>query len=308
MPHRILIVEDHEPFRRVIRTLLTRRAETRTFEASDGTAAIHEAAVLQPDLVLLDIGLPGLNGLGVVKQLADIAPRSKVVFISQESDPDVIHETLRLGASGYVHKLRCETELLPAIDAALESRPYVSSIVGSGHRRHEVLFYSDDAVLIDGFSRFAGARITAGHAAIVLATEPHRNAIVGTLRDTGVAIDSAIERGSCFLLDAAVTLDTITVNGVPDRLRFLEGLKGLIEAVSKATGTESPRVAICGECVGLLCANGALDAAVGLEQAGNDLVAALPVDILCAYPLARWRDDDLTFARVCAQHSAVRYM
>jgi hypothetical protein len=67
-------------------------------------------------------------------------------------------------------------------------------------------------------------------------------------------------------------------------------------------------VAICGECVGLLCANGDLDAAVTIEQTGNDLVEAQQVDILCAYPLPRWRDDDLTFGRVCPQHSAVRYL
>src|SRR5215212_5952055 len=63
MPHSILVVEDHEPFRRFIRASLAARAETRTFEVSDGPAAIEQAAALQPDVILLDIGLPGLNGL-----------------------------------------------------------------------------------------------------------------------------------------------------------------------------------------------------------------------------------------------------
>ena len=307
MPQSILVVEDHEPFRRFIRASLAARAETRTFEVSDGPAAIEQAAALQPDVILLDIGLPGLNGLDVAKQLPQIAPRSRVLFVSHEPDADVIHETLRLGARGYVHKLRCDKDLLPAIDAALEGRRFVSSILAR-HRRHEVLFCSDDAVLIDGFSRFAGASLRAGHAAIVLATEPHRNAIVRSLRHTGIDIDAAMERGSCLLLDAAATLETIMVDGAPDRLRFLEGLRGVIDAASKATGVESPRVAICGACVGLLCAHGDLDGALTLEQSGNDLVKACDVDILCAYPLPRWRDDDSTFARVCAQHSAVRYM
>jgi hypothetical protein len=67
-------------------------------------------------------------------------------------------------------------------------------------------------------------------------------------------------------------------------------------------------VAICGESAGLLCASGNLGAAITIEQTGSDLVKAHPVDVLCAYPLPRWRDDDLLFRRVCAQHSAVRYV
>jgi CheY-like chemotaxis protein len=308
MSQRILIVEDHEPSRRFIRALLASRTETQTFEVSDGPAAIEKAEALQPDVILLDISLPGLHGLEVARQLPRIAPPSRVLFVSQELDPDVIHETLRLGGRGYVHKLRCDEDLMPAIDAVLEGRRFVSSILESTHpRSHKVLFCSDDAALIDGFSRFAGASIRAGHAAIVLATEPHRNGVLRTLRETEVDIDAGIERGTCLLLDAAATLETIMVDGAPDHLRFLEGLRGLICAASKATGLEYPRVAICGECVGLLCANGDLDAAITIEKIGNDLVKAYDVDILCAYPLPRWRDDDL-FRRVCAQHSAVRYV
>jgi DNA-binding NarL/FixJ family response regulator len=310
MSHRILVVEDHEPFRRFICASLAGRAETQTFEVSDGCAAIENAGALQPDVILLDISLPGLHGLEVARQLPRIAPASKVLFVSHESDPDVIHEALRLGARGYVHKLRCEAELMPAIDAVLEGRHFVSSVLESRHhRRHEVLFYSDEAVLIEGFSRFAGASLRAGHGAIVLATEPHRNGVLRALRETGIDVDAAVERGACILLDAAATLETIMVDGAPDRVRFTEGLSRLIDDASKATGMKFPRVALCGECVGLLCANGNLDEAVAIEQTGNDLVkAAEHVDILCAYPLPRWRDDDLTFGRVCAQHSAVRYL
>ena len=308
MPHRILVVEDYEPFRRFIRESLACLPETDTFEASDGLAAIEEAGALQPDLMLLDIGLPGLGGLDVARQLPRVAPRSRVLFVSQEQDPDLIHETLRLGASGYVHKLRCDEDLMPAIAAALEGRRFVSSTLPSSHRRrHEVLFYSDDAVVVQGFSRFAGASLAAGHAAIVLATEPHRNAVVRALREAQVAVDAAIERGTCVMLDAAATLETIMSNGSPDRVRFLDGLRALIDAASAATGLAQPRVAICGECVGLLCENGDLDAAIHIEKTGNDLAAAYQVDILCAYPLPRWHDGDFTFGRVCAQHSAVRY-
>jgi CheY-like chemotaxis protein len=309
MSHRILVVEDHEPFRRHLCTSLASRVETQTFEASDGPAAIQQAAALQPELILLDMRLPGLHGLEVARQMPRISPSSKILFVSNESDADVIEETLRLGATGYVHKLRCDEDLAPAVDALLAGRYFVSSILGRWrHRRHEVLFCSDAAVLIEGFSRFAGASLAAGHAAIVLATELHRNGILRMLRETGVDVDAAIERGSCVLLDAAATLETIMVDGAPDPRRFLDGLRRLIDDAAQATGVESPRVAICGECVGLLCADGNLDAAVSIEQTGNALVKAHDVDILCAYSLPRWRDGDPTFGRVCAEHSAVRYV
>ena len=308
MPHRILVVEDHEPYRRFMRTSLARRAETQTFEVSDGLAAIEKAETLQPDVILLDLGLPGLGGLDVARQLPRIAPRSKVLVVSNEVDPDIIREVLCVGARGYLHKLRWYEDLMPAIDAVLEGRRFVSSILASRHhQRHEVLFYSDDGVLIEGFSRFVDGSLRAGAAAIVLATESHRAGVVRTLREAGIDVDQEIERGRCVLLDAAAALEAITVDGAPDRFRFLEAFRGLIDAAAKATHVEHPRVAICGECVGLLCAKGDLDAAVQLEETGNDLVDAYDVDILCAYPLPRWSNDDSGFGQVCTKHSGVRY-
>jgi len=310
MSELILVVDDHEPFRQFFRASLAQRNETTIVDVPDGWAAIEKATTLQPDLILLDIRLPGLSGFDVVRQLPRIAPHSKVLFVSQERDPQLIHETQRLGARGYVHKLRCIDDLMPAIDAVLDGRRFLSSILEFRHpRRHEVIFSEEDTVVIEAFSRFAGDSLAAGHAAIVLATEIHRTGIVRTLRDSGLDVDAAIERGSCVLLDAAATLESIMVEGAPDRFRFLDGLRGLMDAASKATGLESPRVAICGECVSLLCATGDLDAAITLEKTGKDLVklsGAHQVDILCAYPMPRWADDDHTFSRVCAQHSAVR--
>jgi DNA-binding NarL/FixJ family response regulator len=117
---RILVVEDHEPYRRFIRAALARRPETEAFEVPDGPAAIEQAEALQPNVILLDLSLPGLDGLDVARRLPRIAPLSKVLVVSSELDPDIIHESLRLGARGYLHKLRCDEDLIPAIDAVLE--------------------------------------------------------------------------------------------------------------------------------------------------------------------------------------------
>src|SRR6186997_2574474 len=102
MPLRILVVEDHAPFRRLICTALQRRAGVQTIEAADGLAALQKAEALQPDLILLDINLPKLHGFEVAKRIRTLAPHAKLLFLSQESSPDIVREALRLGAHGYV--------------------------------------------------------------------------------------------------------------------------------------------------------------------------------------------------------------
>ena len=103
----ILVVDDFEGFRRFVCSVLQPRAEFQAAEASNGLEAVKKAEELQPDLILLDIGLPDLNGLEVAKRVLKVAPAAKILFLSQESSPDVVRKALRLGALGYVHKPRC---------------------------------------------------------------------------------------------------------------------------------------------------------------------------------------------------------
>ena len=102
---RILLVEDFEPFRRFIRSQLQPRLDLEVIaEASDGLEAVHVAEQLQPDLILLDIGLPKLNGIEAARRIRKLCPESKIVFLSQESSGDVIEEALNSGGTGYVVK------------------------------------------------------------------------------------------------------------------------------------------------------------------------------------------------------------
>jgi FixJ family two-component response regulator len=272
---------------------------------------------LKPDLILLDIGLPKLNGLEAAQRIRKLAPETKILFLSQESSADVVHEALSLGALGYVVKEHAGTELLAAVQAVLEGKQFVSgSIHGykltdtpgvNGPHRHEVQFYSDDEVFLDSFTRFIAAALKAGNAAIVVATKSHRDGLLQRLKAKRVDVDGAIQQAFYISLDAADTLSTIMVNGLPDPVRFFEGVSGLIEAASKAAKAEHPRVAFCGERVGLLWAEGKTDAAIRLEQLCNDLCKTHVVDILCAYPLSsiRGEEDEHALQSICAEHSAV---
>jgi len=92
-------------------------------EVSDGLEAVHKAAELKPDLILLDIGLPTINGIEAARQICKLSPESKIVFLSQESSADIVEEALSTGACGYVVKAKAATQLLAVVDAVLQTRP-----------------------------------------------------------------------------------------------------------------------------------------------------------------------------------------
>jgi DNA-binding NarL/FixJ family response regulator len=94
--------------------------------ASDGVEAVQKAGELQPDLILLDIGLPSLNGIEVARQIRKLSLKSKVLFVSQESSADVVQGALGTGAQGYVLKSDAERELLEAVNAVLRGEQFVS--------------------------------------------------------------------------------------------------------------------------------------------------------------------------------------
>ena len=124
---RILIVEDYEPFRRFLRLALALKTEFKVFEVSDGLDAVQTAEELQPDVVLLDIGLPKLNGIEAARRIRRVAPNAKLLFVSLESSPDVIEETVRVGGHGYIHKSSAHADLVPAIEAVLAGERFVRS-------------------------------------------------------------------------------------------------------------------------------------------------------------------------------------
>ena len=124
---RILIVEDHEAARRGIRLVLSRRQGIQVVgEAGTGEEAIRMAQELHPDIILLDIGLPGLSGIDVANTLRRAAPELRIIFVSQHNSPLLAKEALLTGAFGYVVKSDAALDLLPAIDAVHQGYTFIS--------------------------------------------------------------------------------------------------------------------------------------------------------------------------------------
>jgi DNA-binding NarL/FixJ family response regulator len=186
----VLVVDDYEPWRKFAYLTLQKRPELRIVgEASDGLEAVEQAKKLQPDLILLDIGLPALNGIEAARRIREVSPSSKILFVSENRSPDIAEEALRTGAVGCAVKSGGAAELVNALRAVLEGTQFVSThltghdpsdhmdqrsidhgpgpqrtaamnLRSQGHRSgHDVSLYPNDATLVDGLTRFVEAAL-----------------------------------------------------------------------------------------------------------------------------------------------------
>lgn len=191
-----------------------------------------------------------------------------------------------------------------AVGLAPEARTFgMASDVGETIG-HVVQFYENDAVIVDAVARFIGAGLGAGDAAVVIATTAHRSGLEGRLRERGFDPGVAREQGHYVSLDAAETLSKFMVDGWPDEARFADVVGGVI---ARTTGSHHLRARAYGEMVALLWRDGKREAAVHLERLWNNLAHKLPFSLLCAYPLADFRNeaDSAMFLKVCQEHSDV---
>jgi len=125
---RVLIVDDHEVVRKGLRALLEKRPEYSIVgEAVDGRDAVEKATTLQPDVIILDIGMPGMNGLEATRHIVHENPQTRVLILTVHDSEYMARETLRAGARGYLLKSDAGHELLLAMDSLRQNKPFFSS-------------------------------------------------------------------------------------------------------------------------------------------------------------------------------------
>ncbi len=316
---RVIVVDDYEPFRRFVCSTLGKRRDLQVIgEASDGLEAVRKAQELKPDLIVLDIGLPTLNGIEVARRIRKLCPECRILFLSQESSVDVAQEAFSLGAMGYVVKAYVGRELSAAVEAVCQGRQFVSKGLSShnsssttnaqvlGHlfqqevlppggakitHSHEVQFYSDESAFLLGATCFIEAALKAGRPVIVVATESHRTSLLEALLARGVDSAAAIEQGLYFPLDVDEALSAFMVNNLADSVRYLKFVGDLVSSSARAAKAKHGRVAVFGEMAPTLWARGNADAAIQVEQATDELAKTRNVDILCGYVLNSFQRD-----------------
>ena len=321
MTKRILVVDDHGPWRRQIQSLLqTTTAWETSGEASDGWEAIEKAEALRPDLILLDVELPSLNGIEAARRILTSNPDSKILFLSGHRSWDIVDAAVGTGARGYLLKTSAVEELVPAMDTVAAGGRFISRVLTGRHiapeehtspvqysRCHEVGFYSEETCLVDGYARFVEAALGAGKAVVFVAIDSRRKAVHQRLQMAGVDVDLAIEQRRLLVIDVAEALSLFLVNGWPEEARFWQAGASLIATARKAARGPHPYVAACGECAPILLRDGRADAAIRLEHLWDDLAKTYNVDVFCGYsqPGAPDHDGGDVFQRICAEHSAV---
>ena len=124
---RILVVEDYASWSHFLCSTLGQKQELRVVcVVSNGLDAVEKAKQLTPDLIMLDIGLPQLDGIQAARRILAFAPQSKIIFVSENRDLDIVEETLKTGACGYVLKSRAASDLLVAVEAVLAGGTFLS--------------------------------------------------------------------------------------------------------------------------------------------------------------------------------------
>ena len=128
---RVILADDHKILLEAFRKLLEPHYEVAA-TVSDGRALLIAAATLKPDVILLDIGMPLLNGLEAARQLKNKLPAVRLIFLTMQEDPELAVEAMRAGASGYLLKTSASSELLHAIQEALKGKTYVTPRISQG--------------------------------------------------------------------------------------------------------------------------------------------------------------------------------
>jgi PAS domain S-box-containing protein/excisionase family DNA binding protein len=172
-----------------------------------------------------------------------------------------------------------------------------------GASEHFVQFYESDQYLVESVSAFVGDALTAGDAAVIIATEPHRNRIQKKLRARGLDLQAARDSAQYVSLDAADTLSAFMRNGSPDPEEFFKVVGREFERLT----VDGRRIRAFGEMVALLWHEGNAEAACRLEELWNELAKKHSFALFCAYPLNGFDEqaDGIAFDRICTCHSRV---
>lgn len=198
---------------------------------------------------------------------------------------------------------------METIKARLTAKSSHLPISESSHRpaAHAVQFYHYDTYLLDALGGVIGEAVCTGGAALVIATEAHREGLEQCLRTRGLNLAAIRERGRYAALDAEEILSKFMLNGQPDAGRFAQIIGDLIECAKANVEGDHRRITVFGEMVALLWMRGQGDAAIQVEKFWNGLAQKHSFTLRCAYPLRSFnrKEHAEPFLAICSEHSAV---
>jgi DNA-binding NarL/FixJ family response regulator len=321
MKIRALVVDDHEPWRRYAALAVEASLDaTVVGEAADGAQAVAEATRLRPDLVVIDVGMPAMNGLEAAQRILAELPAACLVFLSENPSADTADAAIALGASAYVMKSDAAFELCPALRRAIEGRLFVAgrlvahvgangagARLNQGARCHEAALCPDRRGLVDAYTRFLESALRIGSSALLLSRGHTRDEVDDRLRRAGVDLGGAIAEGRYVVVDPQLVIDTVLLNGAIDERAFWNLAVPLVTRALRSSRGGAPRIAACGAIAPVLWRQGHTEASIRVEQLVDDLARRYDIDVLCGYALDEGPadDDGRVLAHVHTAHSLV---
>jgi KaiC/GvpD/RAD55 family RecA-like ATPase len=172
---------------------------------------------------------------------------------------------------------------------------------------HAIQFYSGDVFLLDSLSRFVSTALEAGDSCLVLATQAHLEGLAERLRAQGVDTNRAVNEQRYVALDAFQVLAKLMVDGKVNKSRFEEFFHQVVLPLKAAAESKLKRVALCGEVVSLLWADGKAEDAITLEHFWNEVAARDSFCLRCFYAIASFsdREQNELFLKLCAEHASI---
>ena len=308
---RVVVADDHADVLDRVSELL---AESHDVVASvrDGEAAIEAALRLDPDVVVLDVSMPGLDGFEAAARIKASGSQARIVFLSNHADEHFELSAVSRGASAFVAKVRMTLDLQTAVAHALNGRALVSSPAvlpcwrRPPGRRHDLLVYGTDTFLVDAVIAFFERALEVGDSIVSIASASHLQALHARWTLRGLDPVTLIASGRYSVLDSSTALAAACRAGWPDAARWTAALDPIIDG-ALAASTGSPRhVSLFGEVAPILCARGDYDAMARLERIADEYAASRSISILCAYPTpVAGIDARGAMAEICREHAAV---
>src|ERR1700694_4652510 len=187
----------------------------------------------------------------------------------------------------------------------VELIPSLTHTPSHDHDGHVVQLYTDDGFLIDVLSQFIGGALAVGDASLVIATKPHRTELERRLSAYGLDTAKAAMQGRYLTLDATETVPKLMVSGSVDEGRFNDIIGSALSQMRGAA--KERRLAVFGELVALLWAEGKPQEAIRVEQLWNDLAKSHSFSLLCSYPITGFDNERHIepFLKMCSTHSGV---
>lgn len=314
----VLVVDDYEPWRRRVCAELEKGSRWRVSgEVADGESAVREARAGRPDVIVLDIALPGLNGVEAARRILAENPGARILFLTGQSSSDIAGAALEIGAAGYLLKIDAGGRLQLAVETVAAGARYISPSLagrvvdvtrqssGSAVHRHAAVFHVDESPLVDDYVRFAEASLADGQVVIGVADHARLLKIAERLEARGVALDVAVREGRYRAIDMAPEFAALVRDGRAD---YESVLRSALAVLAQAASSSERGVAVFGEMAPLAWKEGYVEAALTLERAWDEAVRRTGAAVLCGYVIdgARVADNGYAvFRDVCGVHADV---